>query len=293
MDEPANYADVGGKRRIQAMKEAVLSFISDIANDPSHAKIYLGIDVFEINALWMKATDNTNLVLTNDQTRLTNAVNAGFGNTWNTSPACKLPFGNTSVGTGYSYAADYFAANPPAIGTKRVEIVVTDGDANSRIPHSKCPMTGYPGGVYCPYFRSFCTNPTALSNAWTCQESVINPPANQCIPDVDGDIYCPQCKPHGFDFLECTVADTNTNWTSRVDGVTRKGMRDPNIDAYGVTILRTADMAQATRDIFSNTNYVKQWYNDADANSLSSFLNSIFNDLTQQSTSIKIKKVTN
>jgi hypothetical protein len=290
MNDPADSANPSGPTRIAALGTAVVDLIDDIATNPNHDKIYLGIDVFRLNASWMNATNNTALVPTNDQTRLKSAVLAGFGSTVQGSTACTTSslFGNTNVGMGYSFATDYYKSNRPTDNVKRVEIVITDGGTNSSIPNAACPVS-----IFCPYFKSDCSNPIPLSYGWTCNESAMNPPANPCVPDPTGDTGCPQCIKYGNEFLECTVADTDTSYISKLDNNSHPGSRNPDVDAYAVTILKDSELSSTIKNLFGNPDYIKLWYNSDNANNISGFLNNIYTDVTQQSGSIFIKRIIN
>ncbi len=255
-----NTIDFGDtKTRIANLKDAALNFISNI---PSNGKFRVGVYVFGIDAQWLKTPIGQDISLANNVplSQITTAIQNGFvvpgsGTDWQRSSACQTILNSTSVGTAFVFSQDYLKTQKQT-GNKQVEIVITDGEPNSRIPYAACTPN-----VYCP------------SNASLCNKGGYG----QCSNSGNA------CTQMGIDFLRCSVADTNSVLPNSFD----KGVRDPNIDAYAVTI-STAPNGDASSLLsqYLGTNYIPA----SRAGQLSGILSNILTTILSKRETITVHK---
>jgi len=272
--------------RMEEQEKAVLGFLDDLEATPGNENIKLGISVFTLNADWLYTSytgsgDPSGVAVKPDSglsiAEMRQAVTSGFSYGGEQgSPACKHLLTYTSIGSGVSFAHDYLRTTASS-GNKQIEVVISDGEPNQRIPVSSgCPLNIFcPGdGNYCCPSGSLCNKTKPLSadgNGWSC-------------PAGSG---TSRCEPYARDFLRCVMADSNTDWVpEKYTGPTPKGVRDPNVDVYAVTVLDNPP-ASVTQ-IFST--YATKYYNSADADDLSEILEDIFEEIITLST-ITIKRV--
>ena len=208
MNDPARDGCTGSDcdTRFDALKKAVEQFVISIKKFDYSDHVHLGILVFRDEAAWLEhggveVKPNSRLPL--DQ--MWEAVDDGFGSIQQESSACYLVSGTTSVGAPYAKAHEYFDGQR-VLGSQnlQVEIVITDGDPNSK---------------------------NSLGSPDKCN------PDKECLVINDGSV----CIPHARNMLRCVLA-TKDRWITEYEeaqGATPQeqyGIRDPAIDAYGVTI---------------------------------------------------------
>ncbi len=279
MDAGANCTNCNSKpTRFNALEDAAVNFVDNLSNLPNSDKFHLGVSVFGADARWLShlgqpVTPSSGLTFS----QIKEAIQNGFGDTRNTSPACTGVMDLTSIGSAFAFSHDYFAANKPP-QTKQVEIVITDGEPNSRIPYAACSPS-----VFCPGFpKDTQGNNYCESNAynWTCTQY------DSYKDDFEADGFNQTaynlCAPQGLDFLRCTIADTATQIPSG------KGARNPDVDAYAVTILSQppADVVSVFNSYLSANNY----FNASRASQLKNLLNTILNEIVTDRETISIKK---
>ncbi len=242
-------------------REAVKTFIKNI--DPNVA---LGITLFRVNTDWLVARSgiqvrpdlNLNhqdiLAIIDDQLNHTLTGD---------NPQCISKnlyglsvFGGTSVGSPYANANRYFKNTPFPSDTKKIIITITDGATNSRQTDSQCQPS-----VECQTYD--------MGTKHSC-----------------GSLDIP------FNYLICAVATSDNPQAKTVLGY--QPLRDPTIDAYGITVLSTntdppAEI-QKTKDILNT--YATRHYTTTDAAQISTFLNdSILSEITTSKTSIQIRPI--
>lgn len=286
-----NTKDDGIKTRFEYQEQAVINFIDTIAYDPTYAEIkdrmYLGISVFNLTNRWIEigggVTADPSLKFADYYLNLKSTITSGFGNIYANSPLCWNLAASTSVGTPYSDAHKFFRDNPEGSTTKRFEIVITDGETNSRPPDPGCPPSPYnTTNTFCPYFEGYtlansggivygnsCTaNPQGWTNpdGWMCG----------CASKVDCES---KCTALGKDYLRCVLSpnDGSNNWQSEIDTNAYPGIRDPDVDAYGVTVLPAppADIVIIYEKYIGNDHY----YNATQATQLPTILSDILNKI--------------
>jgi hypothetical protein len=100
------------------------------------------------------------------------------------------------------------------------------------------------------------------------------------------------CADQAINYLACGMADTNTFWTSSYHG-----LRPPESDIYAVTVMSSPNNAnemyiyEKTVNVFSNTNYVKNYFNSTNAENLPAILQDIFGKITENVYQYSIKRV--
>jgi hypothetical protein len=238
---------------MDALKASALNFIQTLQKYPS-ANIKIGLDVFGTTVDWVK-TDTGVEVRPNNSVPLSQiemAIRHGFGYangveivvgaTRENSPACKNVQDHTSVGSGFVFPQDYFAGNIKP-GVKQIEIIITDGEPNSRIDYAACQ------------------------------------PTRSCI----------SCSPAGLDFLNCAVSDKNTGLPAFdiYAANQRKGVRDPSIKAYAVTI-STSPSGKAA--LILSTQLGDHYYPIDKASKLTEILSNILVDILSSRETITIHK---
>ncbi|MEK7165316.1 MAG: vWA domain-containing protein, partial [Patescibacteria group bacterium] len=162
--------------RWQAQRQAIIDFITTIKNSPQNDHIFIGLLAFGGSTKWM-SDGSGNLIPTNNHQRLLDAVITQFSNANNgqglteicrqsnvgSTVSCQ---NGTNIGEAYMAMHRYFAVTPPLPGSKRVELVTTDGDSNARCKNDtdvsfcpkniRCGFNDGPDGKYCmPYGRDY------------------------------------------------------------------------------------------------------------------------------------------
>jgi hypothetical protein len=272
--------------RMDEQKKAVSDFLDAVAANPGADKIKVGISVFAMSGNWLYTSYTSGGVpngtaikpdsgLTVQQMK--QAITTNFGHSGETaSLACRSVQTYTSVGTGLAFMHDYFKTTAP--GLDKIEVLVTDGEPNQRIPYPGCPVD-----IFCPGNRNYCcpsgsmcaqTRPLSSDgNGWTC-------------PAGYGETTC---TPHARDFLRCVLATTDRAWVpERAPGPFQQGVRDPEVDAYVVTVL---DNPPAAVTSIMNS-FATKYYNSASASDLTGILQDIFQEILTSSTTYTFGKIT-
>ncbi|KKU97462.1 MAG: hypothetical protein UY28_C0020G0006 [Candidatus Amesbacteria bacterium GW2011_GWB1_48_13] len=274
--------------RMDKMKEAVDAFLEKLGETPGNEKVKVGISLYNLIGNWLYTQyqpdgtpignpinpDNT---WTIEEMRL--AVKNGFGRSGGQeSPACKNVLSWTNVGGGLDFMHKYFNNNNPP-GIKQIEIIITDGIPNERTPNPKCGQY-----IFCPVEGAFCcpsgtkcnmTKPLSDDGqGWTC-------------PQGSGENTC---EKHGMEYLACNLADTNTAWIplTFTQSPNPKGVRDPEVDLYSVTVL---DKVPFPYVVNSFQDFSTKYYNSNEAKNLPEILNDIFNTIMTSILTIEIKRV--
>lgn len=128
-----------GKTRFDAEEEAAISFVQKLAALPDASKFKLGIGIFGINSKWLQY-EGRDIVPGSGLTyaQIISAIGSGFNSKRAASPEClRLNTDGTNVGLAYRHAHDYLKTSKSP-KKKQVEIVVTDGEPNSRSLDSEC-----------------------------------------------------------------------------------------------------------------------------------------------------------
>jgi hypothetical protein len=144
MNNTANPLDPSkGSRFKQERIAAADSFIQKIIDLPNNNKYHLGVGIFGTNAKWIDTswvTGKTGVVLSPDNTMsladIKSIINAGITDTRN-GGICKEVNDYTSIGSGYALANKYYATD--TTGYKKVTVLITDGEPNTREQDSDCP----------------------------------------------------------------------------------------------------------------------------------------------------------
>lgn len=301
MNLPSDPSNPGSISRYHAQREAAKNFVSLIKNmQPQDAsRIFVGIEVFggghlldadDVDAQWL-TLDGDALIPTNNQQRLLDFLDQGFliqgGRITrfsspaccfgpNRKPGCQLITSATSVGSGYAFSNDYYAANPAPADEiwKRFSIVVTDGFPNSlRIPYPACPLA----------------------------HDYIPPPPGPTTPpaycDIDDPVpgYGLICDEEARHYLRCNLAKTDT----RVDEIqypyqsglprVQHGLRNTDVSAYGV-VVSEAIPGEVT-EIFTKYAGDGHYFDTANANDLSPILEGILDDILSGISNFIIRRV--
>lgn len=284
MDAGARCADCfDSPTRFDAQKEAAINFVDAVAALEDADKFKIGIQVFGIDSKWLtyngiEVTSENNVSFA----EIRSALDQGFGSTRATSSACTDVMDATSVGSPYSFSHSYFARTATE-GTKQIEIVITDGLPNSRIPYAEC----IPENAFCPAFpldtqgTNYCdTN----DYGWSCYrgDEYSSGPF-----DADGfnESAYSICEPLAKDFLRCALADSETF----VPELGRNGLRNPEVDAYAVTIY--SRVPREARDIFTNYTTPNGYFNASRADQLSSILSQILDTIVGERSFVSITKL--
>jgi hypothetical protein len=247
--------------RFDAQEAAVVNFIDRLIELDQRDNFHLGVLVFGGDAKWLQhgGVDVTpDSGLSYEQIKL--AVENGFNTYRHQSPACTPVISTTSVGSAYLKEHEYFAGHKEE-DRVQIEVVITDGYPNSRIPYDSCPPS-----VYCPAYP----HGTCDSNeyGWVCFGS----------SEVE-------CNALGVDFLRCTLADSDT-WVTELS---QYGTRDPEVDAYGVTIF--ASPPSDVVDIFNTYASEGGYFNANQANELTDILDTIFEDIVEKYSGITFQRL--
>jgi type II secretory pathway pseudopilin PulG len=290
MDAGADCENCNSKpSRFDSQKDAADNFVSKLA-EISRAGTYsgrfnLGIVVFGVDSKWLtyngvEVTPKSGL--TYDQIRA--ALAQGFGSTRATSPACTGLMDATSIGTAFATSHQYFSANKKP-KTKQVEIVITDGEPNSRIPYPACgPSVFCPGFPKDPQGNNYCEQ---NSEGWSCYKYDQYKSGPWDSDNFNQTAY-DTCEPLAKDFLSCTIASKDTTIPPIQGQGVRNGARDPDVDAYAVTIF-----TNPPRDVVSIFNsYLTQngYYNATRASQLKNILNNVLNEILRDRSTITIKR---
>lgn len=288
MDAPADPPRAT-PTRFDSAREAALSFVDrliEINNDPQYSdKFNLGVQVFGLDAKWLTlgGRNVTPGSMSLDEVKL--AIQNGFGSTRTGSSACNGVMDATSIGSAFQKSQEYFSANKKP-KTKQIEIVITDGEPNSRAPYGSCSPA-----VFCPAFPRSSTGENYCEEneyGWVCHNYTSYKDGPYDSDNFNENAY-KTCEPLGRDFLSCSIADTNTSIPPLTSGGgLRRGTRDPEVDAYAVTIL--ANPPRDVVNIFNSYLSANGYFNATRASQLKNILNSVLNEILRDRTTITIKR---
>ncbi len=253
---------MAGTTRLEELKKAVILFLDNIEEYGIADSFHLGVEAFQYNVAWLRTADGREIKPNSGITipEIRQAIEEGIERFPADSPACSYTYGHTSVGSGFMFANIYFRDNPPVSPlAKRIEILITDGRPNSRIPYDRCPPS-----YFCPSDRGHCDS------------EVNNPEHWLCSPSVSG------CLPYAIDFVRCTLADTNTLWKG-----TNYGDRDPSVDAYVVTVFESP--IPEIENVFAD--YATHYYPIEYAYQLSDAFEEIFGEVVEDLSKITIERI--
>lgn len=298
MNRAADPADPSSQTSFEAEAQAAIDFVEGAKTlDSPLVTFRIGILVFGVDAKWLTFNkdglqevrpDNNNLNFTDIQA----AIDLGFNDTKNNSPACNSIIDATSIGSGYAYAHEYFKTKD-LTSVKGIEVVITDGEPNSRMPYPDCPAVGFTPTTFCPGFPK---DPVTNQNycytndyGWSCYEG-----STYRDGPFDADYYnfnelaYTTCAPLGQDFLKCAIADTANSYLT-ADGYTYQGVRNPEIDSYALTIF--ADPPPEIVEIFNSYLTPNGYYNATQASNLPEKLNEILTSIINNFTTITIRRL--
>lgn len=268
MEDNDPLDDASAPTLFDRQREAALNFvdllISEHAQNPSQ-DFRLGLIAFKINAQWV-VTPTTNL------TQVRNIIASQFGSTLGESEACDGLIENTSIGSAFLLAHEYFESVPAT--RAKVEVTISDGRINSHPPSEEC---GYQ--YLCPYDNERCEE----NSGYQCQTNG----SGQYLTGryYDSHNLPNRCAAEGRDFVRCVLA---TPGDPVPDGA-HAGIRDPNVDAYMVTIFRDYNQIGAEEQIFRD--YATGYYNTTRGEELTPILEDIFNIITTGTSRIIIQRI--
>ncbi len=313
-----DVTDPSQDSRFDAQKTAALNFIDTLISATSgpyydvKEQLYLGILAFGVNAEWLRTTAGVPITPDMKFSSGTNAndirdaVDQSFGKFWRTSPACYNNLMNTtSVGSAYIKAHNYLNTDLTP-NVKKIEIIITDGEANSREPNPACGPAPFLGSNtwFCPYANGYQIAPESMfppahptgDYCTASPEGWINSGGWQChtgsAPNCNNSSNCANnCPPYGMDYLRCALATTTTPYDSVVDpSYHQNGTRDVNIDAYGVTVIPVPP----AETVFSYETYLgaDKYFNVDRASDLPTILQNILSEIVGSVTSVTIRRLT-
>ncbi|HCS78900.1 TPA: hypothetical protein DIV55_04100 [Patescibacteria group bacterium] len=304
MDNPSGTVDGFGKptTRIEEAENAALAFVDAIIAHPNYDRFYIGVEVFGIDAAWLKVdpldVTSADLTPTNNHAQVRTSIAASFGHdtSFIESPACSLVIDNTSIGSSFALARDYFMAYPVPLGltVKRAEVLITDGAPNSRMPYADCPDTDFGGDNFCPAFRHFCPGKFYENTKipqWQCDNAYMS----SCLAKREDDVTtplivnCNECQGRSRDFVRCVLAKSGTTYTEPPPSslVYSGGVRDPDVDAYVVTIYN--GVSPEIRGIFET--YATKYFDLGNAANLTTILGDIFDDIVTSTSSFTLRRI--
>ncbi|OGM31993.1 hypothetical protein A2803_02795 [Candidatus Woesebacteria bacterium RIFCSPHIGHO2_01_FULL_44_21] len=227
--------------RFNALEEAAINFVNNIERQEDADKFKLGVAIFGKSSAWLQSngrdiTPESGMSFSEIRT----AIEAGI-NTVRRGGQCERVLDGTSIGTAYRHGHNYLVTtkNPD---TKQIEIVITDGEPNSRTTDSACP------------------------------------PSIACGPNS-------ACEPAAKNYLRCTLADNLTF----VPEISQNGARDPEVDAYAVTIFDRPPTDVVT--IFRNYATEDGYFNASRASELTNILEGILDKILEDRSTVTIKRV--
>lgn len=295
----------GGPTRFDALKSATLTFINKMEqlelDNPEEfgGKFKFGILTYGIDAKWAQFNGDDltpQNPISYDQLRT--LVQTGFGSTRQTSSLCANVMDATSIGSGLAKMHEYFDSHIDS-RKKSIEILITDGLPNSRIPDNSCPPLNNdcpswfpsctPTSGFCPGYyiepgtrRNYCES---NEYGWSCDNyDYYSWPGH-----IDGSGYnsvaYDYCSPKALNYLRCTLAKSNTN----VSEIGQTGSRNPNVDAYTVTVLQDDPSSAPTINAFRK--YADLYLNASQADQLTDRLNTVFDDIVSKLSVTTITRV--
>jgi hypothetical protein len=268
--------------RLEALEEAATDFIDNLAALPDSDKFKLGIMVFGIDAKWLNygGVDFTpDSGLSFDQIK--SGIQASIGVTRPDSSACQTVMDSTSIGTAYITAQEFFDSSEDS-DTKQIEIVITDGYPNSSTPEADCTTS-----AFCPAFPIDTTGQNYCESneyGWTCHdyESYKDGPYEE---GNYNDKAFKTCVPLAKELLSCALATTDTF----VPMIAQNGVRNPEVDAYAVTIF--PDPPSDVVQIFRNYTTPNGYFNASRASQLKNILNNVLNEILKDRTTVSMERL--
>lgn len=266
--------------RLYYLRESAISFIDQLigARDDG-ADVRLGLVGFGLNAAWVRTLNDTGPQITPTsgvsleeiRTTIQNGYDLKPDGSWSAGtnvemvdmPLCRRDspisitedvLQSTSIGSALVFSHDYFSVNTE-LDRKQIEIVITDGDPNARIPYPACPASL----VCVPNDKAYaCKPPIGFSSLapYTCSTS------------YDSDAECLQ---PGRNFMQCALATSDAAPAPPIPGI-----RNPEVDAYLVTVQETVN---ATVENILST-YSTQYLKLANSTQLFSAVDQIFTNIS-------------
>lgn len=234
--------------RFSAQEDAAVNFIRAISLLSDSDKFKVGVGVFGTTSAWLQyngrsVTPGSGLSFQ----ELVAAIEQGFGATRSQSQCGtegSLGFVEdaTSVGTAFRHAHDYLKTTKEE-GKKQIEIIITDGEPNSKTADFECP---------------------------------------------EPDLVCRlgnECEVSAKNYLRCTAADRATF----VSEINQNGVRDPDVDAYAVTIFDRPPVDVV--EIFQNYITEGGYFNASQASQLSGILDKILVKILDDRSTVSVKRV--
>lgn len=283
MDAGARCSDCfESPTRLDAQKDAAINFIETIRDSDASDKFRVGIMVFGIDAKWLQFEGQDvkpNGLL--DYNDILVALDNEFSATRKESPACTRVMDATSVGSPYEASHQYFSSTKTD-ETKQIEVVITDGIPNSRQPSDLCSPD-----AFCPAFPVNAENQNYCYDneyGWDCYEGS-SYQDNSVDENRFNSIAYTTCEPLGKDYLRCALATSDTF----VPQLGSEGIRDPDVDAYAVTIYNSppSDVVNIFRRYASPDGY----YNAARADQLTSVLEEVLKQILAERSVIQLNKL--
>ncbi len=295
MNRPADPAYPLGPTSFEAEEAAAINFIEGIKDiDSPLVSFHVGILVFGVDARWLQfgsvdIKPDTAISISDIQTAIAN----GIERTKAESPACADIIDATSIGSAYAKAHEYYTSKDMT-RIKGIEVVVTDGAPNSRPPLLSCPNDGFTSTTFCPGFpkdsitqHNYCDD---RPYDWDCYkgDTYQDGPFGNVDSYYFNETAYDTCMPLGKDFLKCTLADTSKAYSTS-DGHIYQGIRNPDIDAYALTIyaLPPAEIVSIFNDFLT----VNGYYNATQAADLPAKLNEILTNIINSFSTITIRRV--
>ncbi len=283
MNTGANCEDcTESPTRLDALRESTISFIDKLERNKNSNKFELGVMVYGIDSKWMDFERGELKPGKATLRQAKEAINSSIGSTRSNSQACRAVMDAASIGSAYSSMNKYFGSVTDS-KIKRIAIAISGASPNSTIKDKIC-STNF---EFCPAFpkdssgHNYCES---NEYDWSCYQY------DQYKDGPWGDNNSNStafsiCEPLSQRYLNCALADTETP----ISGMGRSGSRDPSVDAYAITIYTNSpeNVVQSLRNHTTKGGY----YNATRANQLGKILDNIYNQITKDKSTIKIKRV--
>lgn len=252
MDQSSDNPLDNRETRFEAQENAAIAFIQSVAAQPDADKFKLGVGVFGTSSAWLHYNGTPATPESGfNFLELTNAVRDGFGRTRSQSQCGR---------TGPGYVED-----ATSVGTafKHAHDYLRTSKKEGTKQIEIVITDGHPNTRIAD---SNCFPGTA------CLYSASDP--NRCIPQAEN-------------YLRCNVADANTNVVEI--NSTQMGTRDPDVDAYSVTVLPNPD--PDVPGIFQKYGTEGGYFNATRASQLSEILDNILGRILEDRSSITLKRI--
>jgi hypothetical protein len=246
--------------RMDKEKEAALMFLDGIQALPSdeRSKYLTGVEVFKVETRWLSRS-GVSFNPTSDISSLKSAVQASFSRKPSTSSACN--FNNPSWWMSGNRNGETNLGSPLVFADDYLK-------TTEQIKRKQVEILVTDGLPNTANIEPRC-------QTINCSESVGVEP----------------CKTQTLNMLQCGLADSATSWKPGI-----RGLRSPGVEVYAVTTLDSPQSQEvgtynATVNLFKNVNYVKKYYNSADASQLPGILQDIFDEIRTSTTFISIQHI--